>query len=295
MASAWGGHPSAEVFEVVGRACGVPDLAARADDPSACAGTALAQPAVFAASVAAWRALRDEGLQADVVAGHSLGEVTAATAAGVLGLRDAAELVGERGRAFPAAWRRSDPGTMAGVLGLDREAVDDAVANVPGAVVANDNAPGQVVVAGPHAAVEAAAEACRQAGGKIRSLDVEGAFHTAAMSPAVVRVRSTLDRLHLDDPEIPIVSGVSCDIMTAAAEVRRSLVDGVLATVRWRGVQERLSELGIRTVIEAGPGGVLRGLTRRGMQDVAVHAVDGPEAARQVVTALRSGEKVGAR
>ncbi|MFN2556017.1 MAG: ACP S-malonyltransferase [Nitriliruptorales bacterium] len=284
MASAWRSHRAYATFAEVGRLCGISDLARLADDPSACAATAVAQPAVFAASIAAWRALGDVGIEPSAVAGHSLGEVTAAVAAGSLSLQDGAVLVAERGRAFAAACRRN-PGTMAAVLGLDRAAVEEATGDMADVTVANDNAPGQLVIAGPPEAVDGAAEACRAAGGRVRLLDVEGAFHTPAMTPAVVRVAAVLRRLAVTDPEVQLVRGASADVAATAAEVRRGIVDGVLAPVRWREVQYRLVDLGAETIIEAGSG-VLRGLSRRTVPDLPSFSADSPEAVRQVAAKL---------
>lgn len=284
MASSWRNHRAYGTFAEVGRVCGLFDLARLADDPSACAATAVAQPAVYAASLATWRALSDVGVEPIAVAGHSLGEVTAAVAAGCLSVRDGAVLVSERGRAFAAACRRN-PGTMAAVLGLERAAVEEVIADVEDVTVANDNAPGQLVIAGPPERVHDASEACRAAGARVRMLDVEGAFHTAAMAPAIVRVAATLRRLDLADPKVQLVRGATADVATTAADVMRGIVDGVLAPVRWRDVQRRLVELGADVVIEAGSG-VLRGLARRTIPETATFSVDSPEAVTQVAAKL---------
>ncbi len=284
MASSWRSHRAYGTFAEVGRICGLFDLARLADDPSACAATAVAQPAVFAAGVATWRALGDVGVEPVAVAGHSLGEVTAAVASGCLSLHDGAILVAERGRAFAAA-RVRNPGTMAAVLGLERAAVEKAIADVADVTVANDNAPGQLVIAGPPPRVDDASEACRAAGARVKMLDVEGAFHTAAMAPAIVRVATTLRRLDLADPKVQLVRGATADVATTAAEVTRGIVDGVLAPVRWREVQRRLVELGADVVIEAGSG-VLRGLARRTVPETATFSVDSPEAVTQVAAQL---------
>lgn len=277
MAAAWEGHPAHTTFAEVGRACGLDDLARLADDAEACARTAIAQPAVFAASIAAWRALTDAGVAPDAVAGHSLGEVAAAVASGALSVADGAALVGERGRAFGDACERN-PGAMIAVLGSDADTIAQVLLEVPGASIANDNAPGQVVVAGSPEAVERAAEACRDAGARVIPLDVEGAFHTESMAPAIVRVASCIRRLEVRDPVVPLVSGATARFTVSAEDVTRGLVDGILATVRWRQVQGRLVELGVDAVIEVGPGGVLRGLARRTFPGTTVLSVDSPDA-----------------
>lgn len=284
MASAWQNHRAYATFAEVGRVCGLPDLAHLADDPHACADTAVAQPAVFAVGIATWRALSDVGVEAAAVAGHSLGEITAAVAAGSLSVHDGAFLVAERGRAFAVACARN-PGSMAAVLGLERAAVEEAIAGVPGVTIANDNAPGQVVVAGPSDAIGTAAAASRAAGGRVRALDVEGAFHTIAMAPAVVRIAATLRHLEVADPSLPLVVGTTADVVTTGAEVRRGMSDGVLAPVRWREVQRRLADLGVDVVLEAGPG-VLRGLARRTIPEATALSADTPDMVRQVAAEL---------
>ena len=265
MAAAFAGQPAHATFAEVGRAAGLPDLATLADDAGACRSTAIAQPAVFAASIAAWRALGEP--EAVAFAGHSLGEWAAAVAAGSLSLPDAAALVAERGRAFADACAAT-PGTMAAVLALDPDAVRAIIAGWPDVVVANDNAPGQVVIAGPPADVDAAAAACREHRGRVRLLDVEGAFHTSAMAPAMPRVAKLLGEVTVADPSAPLVSGATAAPARSGAEVVAGLRDGILAPVRWREVQLQLAALGATSIVECGPGDVLRGLARRTIPEV---------------------------
>jgi [acyl-carrier-protein] S-malonyltransferase len=288
MASAWAGTPQHRVFDEVGHAAGL-DLVTLADDAARCGGsTALAQPAILAASLAAFDAILAAGLRPDVVAGHSLGEVTAAVAAGALSRNDGAALVTERGRAMGTACAAS-PGTMAAVLKLDGDRLADVVARVPDVAVANDNAPGQAVLSGPPDAVARACELAREAGGRVLPLDVEGAFHSPAMTPAMVRVDTFLRRTPVHPPEIALVSGTTGDLVPTAEGIQRVLVEGILSPVRWRAVQERLVALGVDTVVEVGPGGVLRGLARRTIPDVELLAVETPDDVREVVahTAVR--------
>lgn len=277
MASAWLDHPASSTFDEVGRACGLQDLRRLADDPEACASTLVGQPAVFAASLAAWRALERAGIEPSYVAGHSLGELTAATAAGALSVHDGAALVGERARAFAVACQR-EHGGMVAVLGMDIDEVEALVADVPGVVVANDNAAGQVVVAGPSAALMAASDRWRAEGARARRLEVEGAFHTAAMTPAVVRFGAVLRRSPLAPPHPPLVRGLDASVARTGREVARGLIDGILGRVRWREVQLTLAANGVTTLIEAGPGGVLRGLARRSGAALEAITVDGPDA-----------------
>lgn len=280
MASAWVGHPAHRTFSEVGRRIGL-DLVALADDADACAATAIAQPVVYAASIAAWRALTDAGIEIDVTAGHSLGEIAAAVAAGSLSVADGATLVAERGRAMGRACRAA-PGGMVAVLGLDdarREQLRAWLARLGREVtLANDNAPGQVVLSGPVDALDRAVVHAGALGGRCRPLDVEGAFHSPAMTPAMVAVDTVAHRLSFAGPSITWLRGRDGRPVRDDVDAARTLVEGVLAPVSWRTVQERLTDDGITRAIEVGPGGVLRGLARRAMPDVEVVVLDGAEA-----------------
>jgi [acyl-carrier-protein] S-malonyltransferase len=284
MATAWADTPQHEVFAAVGHAAGL-DLATLADDAAACGeATAVAQPSILAASLAAHDALAAVGVRPDVVAGHSLGEVTAAIAAGSLSRNDGAALVAERGRAMGAACAAT-PGTMAAVLKITDEQLGDVIACVPDVSVANHNAPGQAALSGPPEAIHRAAELVREAGGRVRILDVEGAFHSPAMTPALVRVDALLRRIPVRDPETTFVTGLTAAVLDGASAVTRALVDGILAPVRWRAVQERLIGLGVDLIVEVGPGGVLRGLARRAIPGVPVLTVERPADVARVADA----------
>ena len=287
MASAWEDHPAHATFAEVGQAAGIRDLPRLADDPQACAATAIGQPAMFAAGIASWRALSEIGLRPHAVAGHSLGEVTAAVAAGVMTVEAGAALVAERGRSFAAACR-ANPGGMAAVLGLGDE-IQAVLADHRRVELANDNGPTQKVLAGPRDALGGALISAKELGGRVRELDVEGAFHTAAMAPAVVTVDTVLRRTDLHDPAFPLISGDWVTVSATAGEVRRGLVDGVLSRVRWREVQRRLGDMGITAIVEAGPGGVLTGLARRTVPDIDAVHVDRPSSVQDLAdTVLRS-------
>jgi [acyl-carrier-protein] S-malonyltransferase len=285
MASAWDGTPHRAPFELVGERAGI-DLVRLADDADACGeSTALAQPAIHAASLAAFDALLAAGIHPDVVAGHSLGEVTAAVAADVLDRRDGADLVVARGEAMGRACAAS-PGTMAAILRLDLETVEEIVARVPDACVANANAPGQVVVAGPEEAVDEVARLAGEQRGRAKALKVEGAFHSAAMSPAVVRVDTLLRQLDVRDPKVPVVSGIDGRPRTTGDAVTRALVDGILAPVRWIDVQTALVADEVDLLVEVGPGGVLAGCAKRTVPDLPCVSVAGPDDVDTVLDAL---------
>jgi [acyl-carrier-protein] S-malonyltransferase len=281
---AWSGHEAYAIVDAISEGLGR-DVVRLSEDPTAGDRTADAQPAIMAASLVAWRALIDAGVRPDRVAGHSLGEYTAAVAAGALSVVDGTRVVAARGRAMGAACTQR-PGTMAAVLKLHVDAVEVLVDGVDGVVIANDNAPGQVVVAGDPAAVEVVRQRAREAGGRALPLGVEGAFHSPAMAPAVDAVRAALDEASVADPDLTLVSGASVREIDRAAPLADALVAGILSPVRWREVQSRLAELGTTTLVEVGPGGVLAGLAKRTVPDLTVYSVAGPDDLAPVVAAL---------
>jgi len=280
----WQGHPATAVLEDVSAGLGR-DVVPLTEDPATGGRTADAQPAIMAVSLVAAQALLDAGVVPDVVAGHSLGEFTAAIVAGCLDVRDGAALVGTRGRTMGEACA-VNPGTMAAVVKLNPDAVEVLVDGIDGLVVANDNAPGQVVVAGHPDAVAQVRDRAKEAGGRALPLDVEGAFHSPAMAPAVAAVRAAVADLSVRDPGPTFVSGSTAAPLADGAGVAAALVDGILAPVRWREVQEQLAALGVTDLIEAGPGGVLAGLAKRTIPDVTVHKVETPDDLATTVAAL---------
>jgi [acyl-carrier-protein] S-malonyltransferase len=272
--SVWLGHPATQVLDEVTDTIGR-DVAALLDDPTTGSRTAAAQPAIFAASLLAWRALDAAGVRPDVVAGHSLGELTAAVASGALDVAGGARVVRVRGEAMASACA-SHPGGMAALLRCGRDAVDVLVADDPDLVVANDNAPGQVVVAGTPPALRRLRDRVRAAGGRLVPLDVEGAFHSPAMQPAVPPLRAALDAARWQPVTVPLLTATSVQLLETSDAIAESLAAGVLAPVRWLDVQRRLVGLGVTDLVEVGPGGVLAGLAKRSAPELRVHTVAGP-------------------
>ncbi|MDE3111817.1 MAG: ACP S-malonyltransferase [Chloroflexota bacterium] len=231
--------------------------------------TANAQPAILTASIAALRAVREalgHELPAPLaVAGHSLGEYSAIVAAGALLLAEAARLVRRRGELMQAA----DPsGGMAAVIGLDGAAVARATAGT-GLVVANDNAPGQVVVSGPLAAFESATAALKAAGAKrVLPLRVSAAFHSPAMRAVAPDLRRAIDGAAWSALRYPLIANVDADAHEHAGDLPELLERQVWSPVRWTEVVRRLRELGATTFVEIGPGNVLTGLVKRILPDV---------------------------
>jgi [acyl-carrier-protein] S-malonyltransferase len=282
--AAWGDDPALEVLVEVDAGVGRAVRELDADEQTG-SRTADAQPAIMGTSLVAWRALTDAGLRPDVVAGHSLGEYTAAIAAGVFSVRDGARLVATRGAAMGEACV-ANPGTMAAVIKLSPDAVELLVDGIDDLVVANDNAPGQVVVAGTPAAIDAVAERARDAGGRTVALTVEGAFHSPAMAPAVDAVREQIAALRPSDPGVPLISGAHARASEHAAAVTDALVEGMLAPVRWREVQLALAERGVTHLVEVGPGKVLAGLAKRTVPELERFTVESPDDVAAVLAAL---------
>jgi [acyl-carrier-protein] S-malonyltransferase len=236
--------------------------------------TENAQPALMAVSLAAVRLLEAEaGLNVvrDVtfVAGHSLGEYAALAAAGSITVADAARLLRTRGLAMQKAVPVGE-GAMAALLGLDIDAARAVAAEAAqGQVcdVANDNAPGQVVVSGAKAAVERAVEVAKARGGRAMMLPVSAPFHCSLMRPAADAMREALAKVRVEAPKVPLVANVTAGVVTDPAEIVRLLVRQVTEMVRWRESVEFLVENGVDRLVEVGAGRVLTGLVKRIAKD----------------------------
>lgn len=244
--------------------------------------TENAQPALMVTSLAALRALEmRSGRQLQelcrFVAGHSLGEYSALAAAGSLPIGAAARLLRLRGQAMQAAVPVGE-GAMAAILGLDVEAVVAVAAEAGLCDVANDNAPGQVVVSGQRQAVERAVELAKAKGAR-RSLllPVSAPFHCRLMAPAADAVREALAAVTLTAPAVPVVANVSAAPTRDPATIAAQLVEQVTARVRWREGLLALADLGVDATVEIGAGRVLSGLTKRTLPDAAIRSLGTPE------------------
>ncbi len=215
------------------------------------------QLAVFARSVQLLGELRETGVEPDVVAGHSLGEYAAAYAAGSLGLEDGVRLVAERDRLMNEA-SEENPGGMVALIGAEPRDVAEAARTVGeggGVVVAaNFNTPRQTVISGDPAAVEAVAGRVR---GKAVKLEVAGAFHSPLMAEAAGGMEYLLSGAEFEDPQIPMISAMDGAVLATAEDVLTALRRQMLSPVRWVAVVERLADLGVEEVVEAGDDGTL--------------------------------------
>ncbi|WP_425573489.1 ACP S-malonyltransferase [Nocardiopsis rhodophaea] len=240
--------------------------------------TAVAQPLLVSAGLAAAIALFDDLAKApdaiDAVAGHSVGEFTAAGIAGVLSPTDAVALVAERGRGMAEAAAATATG-MTAILGGDRDEVLAAI-ETAGLTPANDNGSGQIVAAGTTEQLAAFAEN-PPARARLRSLSVAGAFHTDHMAPAVRRVRTTADRMRPADARTRLLSNRDGAVVADGQDYLDRLVAQISSPVRWDACTETLIELGVTALIELPPAGTLTGLAKRSMRGVERLAMKTPD------------------
>ncbi len=225
-------------------------------------GTRTQQPALFLCSMAAYET--EDHLPPLAAAGHSLGEYAALTAAGAIAFDDAVRLVDARATAMADAAAR-EPGGMVAILGGDADDVA-ALAGELGLSVANDNAPGQIVLSGPSDAVAQAAQRAGEIDARGRQLDVGGAFHSPLMAPAADALREALNATDIGDPAFPVICNGSAQPFV---DVRRELAENLLKPVRFRETLLALDDMGATDYVECGPGAVLRGLVKRTLRVAA--------------------------
>lgn len=236
------------------------------------------QPALLASSVAIWRVWQELGLeQPQVLAGHSLGEYSALVCAGVIDFKAAIKLVELRGQLMQEAVP-AGTGAMFAIIGLDDEAIAKACEEAAqGDVVSpvNFNSPGQVVIAGQKDAVERAGALCKEAGAKrALPLPVSVPSHCALMQPAADKLAVALEALEFNTPQIPVINNVDVAAETDPAKIKDALVRQLHSPVRWTEGVQKMSEQGIETLIEVGPGKVLTGLTKRIVKTLNAQAVN---------------------
>lgn len=241
--------------------------------------TRNAQPAILAHSVAVLEVVRDRLGPISMAAGHSLGEFSAHVAAGTLSFEDALAAVRLRGELMFAAGQ-ARPGTMAAVLGLADDAIEEVCGRVEaGACVpANFNSSGQVVVSGDVSGVEQAMVLLKEAGAKrVVQLNVSGAFHSPLMGPAAEGLKAKLDAIDFRDPAYPVVSNVTAEPVTTGDDARRLLVEQLTSPVRWSASVAAMVAAGVDRFVEVGPGSVLCGLNRRNAKGLACAALGEPD------------------
>jgi [acyl-carrier-protein] S-malonyltransferase len=242
--------------------------------------TDVTQPALFALSLAIHELARESDLEADFVAGHSLGEDTAAVAAGALDLQAGMELVSLRGRLM-ASCGSERPGGMAAIVGLPAEdvrALCETASEAGTVAPANFNSPRQTVVSGEEAGVQRLLELAEEAGAsKAVRLKVSAAFHSELMEPVQREMAEMMDKLTWKDPQVPLVANASGEVIRTGADVCQALVAQIASPVLWVDCVHTLAGEGCTRVLELGPGRVLGGLVRQIDSDIEVFAADSPE------------------
>jgi [acyl-carrier-protein] S-malonyltransferase len=288
MGRPWAEHPS---WELVDEASTILDrdvarllLDADADELK---DTRNAQLTTLVSSLVVLDAIERLGIEPDLCAGHSLGEYTALAATGALSFADAVRLVAERGDAMHDAGL-DRPGTMAAVLGLDDDLVEVSCRRADADVwVANFNAPGQVVIAGDPDAVAAAGVIAKELGAKkVMALPVSGAFHTPFMTAARDRLRKAIGEANPRDTDVPVVSNVDALPHDKGAEWAALLSAQLVSPVRWKHCLLQLSSMGVDTLVELGPGGVLTGMAKRTLDGARTLSVQTPDELDRVLELL---------
>lgn len=230
------------------------------------------QPAILTVSIACYEVLKEHGIVPNIVAGHSLGEYSALVAAGALSFEDAVQLVRKRGQFMQEAVPLGE-GSMAAILGLERQAVTDicraAEAEFGAVQAVNFNSPGQIVIAGKKEAVEKAVEMLKAAGAKRAiMLPVSAPFHSTLMKPAAEQLELELSNITVHNAGIPVVANINGSIITNGPEIKESLVKQADSPVEWEECIAQIVASSATVFVEVGPGKVLSALTKKNTKEV---------------------------
>lgn len=293
MADVWASHPIGEAVLMEASVTLRQDIITGCRDESLLRTTEFVQPALLACEIAAYRIIADEvDIDIEATAGHSLGQFASLVAAGILTLNEAVGVVKIRGEAMQRAGTEQ-PGTMMALLGRVDEAsavqlCEDA-SEGDDLVLANINAPGQLVISGSIAAIDRAAKLSVDRGIRGRQLQVAGAFHSELMRPAVKPISDALQGIEFREPLFPIVDNVTGELTTDPSVLRSNLERHVVSAVRWEDGVRALGRAGINMFVEVGPGKVLSGLINKiarseeSMTGIRCVAINSPELVRTIV------------
>lgn len=257
--------------------------------------TTNAQPALLTTSIAILNYFNQFGIKPDFTAGHSLGEYSALVASGALTFEDGVYAVRKRGEYMEEAVPNGE-GTMAAVLGMDRDKLMDVTETVTAGghpvQLANLNCPGQIVISGSRQGVEEASLKAKEAGAKrVIPLDVSGPFHSSLMKPAAERFEAVLGGISLKNAEIPVIGNVTAEPMTEAEEIKKRLIEQLYSPVLWEDTVGKMLELGVDTFIEIGPGKVLSGLVKKVERSARTFAIYDAETCEAAIAALKEETK----
>lgn len=237
--------------------------------------TEFTQPAILTMSIAAMKVLQENGINADMTAGLSLGEYSALVASGAMKFEEAVALVQKRGK-FMSEAVPAGKGGMFAIIGLDidtalvEKACEEAVKEVGGvAVPANYNAPGQIVIGGDAATVEKAGEIAKEKGAKLAvKLKVSGPFHTSLLQPAADKLLPELEKMNIGKMEIPVYTNVTAEVLKSESDIVPTLAKQVVSPVRWEHIIRNMYDAGADTFIELGPGKTLCGFVKRTVKGI---------------------------
>jgi [acyl-carrier-protein] S-malonyltransferase len=249
-----------------------------------------AQPALLTTSYVLFKALADAGVNPDYTAGHSLGEYSALVASGAISFEDAVYAVRKRGEFMEEAVPNGQ-GTMAAILGMDREALTEVTEKVTGqgfpVQLANINCPGQIVISGSAEGVKKASESAKENGAKRAiPLEVSGPFHSDLMKPAAARFQGVLDEITVSDAKVPVISNVNANSVQDPEEIKEKLIQQLYSPVLWEDSVKTLLSLGVDTFIEVGPGKVLGGLIKKVDRSAKVFSVSDEDSLLKTVEAV---------
>lgn len=255
--------------------------------------TINAQPALLTTSIAILQFFKESKIEADYVAGHSLGEYTALVASGAISFKDGVYAVRKRGEFMEEAVPNRE-GTMAAVLGLKREELErvtELVSEEGNPVqLANINCPGQIVISGSRKGVELASDKAKEAGAKrVLPLEVSGPFHSSLMKPASDKLHGVLDEIEIKSATIPVIANVSASEMINPTDIKEKLIQQLYSPVLWEDSVKKMIELGVDTFIEIGPGKVLSGLVKKIDRSVKTFSISDEESFDSVITAMKEG------
>jgi [acyl-carrier-protein] S-malonyltransferase len=253
--------------------------------------TTNAQPALLTTSIAVLHYFKKSGIEPDFVAGHSLGEYSALVAAEAFSFEEGVRAVRKRGEYMEEAVPNGE-GTMAAILGLDRETLAEVTDQVTrdGHTVqlANLNCPGQIVISGSKQGVELAGQKAKEKGAKrVIPLEVSGPFHSVLMKPAAEKFQSVLNEMNMKDAKVPVISNVTANPIHAASEIKEKLIEQLYSPVLWEDSVRKMIELGVDTFIEIGPGKVLSGLVKKVDRTVKTLAVSDEDSFQAAMEALK--------
>lgn len=263
-----------KIYELVSEASGLDVAALCFEENDKLNITEYTQICMLTTEAAIFAALQEKGYTPDVTAGLSLGEYGALIAAGVMTAEDAFRVVRKRGIYMQEAVPTG--GAMSAVLGLDAAQIEQACADTEGIVsIANYNCPGQIVITGEEQAVQAAGEACKEAGAKrVVPLKVSGPFHSAMLKEAGAKLGKELEQVEILDFTVPYLANVTADYVTKKEEVKPLLEQQVASSVRWQQTIEKMIADGVEEFVEIGPGKTLSGFMKKINRDVKVCNID---------------------